>query len=105
MQEPRQVLFHKKIIWCSERQRVNIKTTQKSGGLIYLILKSSLKTVSGVNFRLTCDPARARTEDPKIKSLLLYQLSYGVENGVQIYKEFILQKVFRPYICTPKKGA
>src|SRR5450755_2287956 len=27
-----------------------------------------------------CDPARARTEDPKIKSLLLYQLSYGVKN-------------------------
>ena len=26
-----------------------------------------------------CDPARARTEDPKIKSLLLYQLSYGVK--------------------------
>ena len=28
-----------------------------------------------------CDPARARTEDPKIKSLLLYQLSYGVKFG------------------------
>jgi hypothetical protein len=27
------------------------------------------------------DPARARTEDPKIKSLLLYQLSYGVKNS------------------------
>ena len=25
-----------------------------------------------------CEPARARTEDPKIKSLLLYQLSYGL---------------------------
>ena len=48
-----------------------------------------------------CDPARARTEDPKIKSLLLYQLSYGVKLGVQIYKEFILQKVFRPYLCSP----
>ena len=24
------------------------------------------------------EPARARTEDPKIKSLLLYQLSYGL---------------------------
>ena len=47
------------------------------------------------------DPARARTEDPKIKSLLLYQLSYGVKFGVQIYKEFILQKVFRPYLCSP----
>jgi hypothetical protein len=25
------------------------------------------------------EPARARTEDPKIKSLLLYQLSYGLK--------------------------
>ena len=25
-----------------------------------------------------CDPAEARTQDPQIKSLLLYQLSYGV---------------------------
>ena len=24
------------------------------------------------------EPARARTEDPKIKSLLLYRLSYGL---------------------------
>ena len=27
---------------------------------------------------LACDPAEARTQDPQIKSLLLYQLSYGV---------------------------
>ena len=27
---------------------------------------------------LFCDPAEARTQDPQIKSLLLYQLSYGV---------------------------
>lgn len=25
-----------------------------------------------------CDPAEDRTQDPQIKSLLLYQLSYGV---------------------------
>jgi hypothetical protein len=31
-------------------------------------------------FSISGDPARARTEDPKIKSLLLYQLSYGVKN-------------------------
>jgi hypothetical protein len=28
-----------------------------------------------------CDPAEARTLDPQIKSLLLYQLSYGVRSG------------------------
>src|SRR5690606_645643 len=27
------------------------------------------------------DPAEARTQDPQIKSLLLYQLSYGVHNA------------------------
>ena len=27
------------------------------------------------------DPAEARTLDPQIKSLLLYQLSYGVKGG------------------------
>ena len=27
---------------------------------------------------LLSDPAEARTQDPQIKSLLLYQLSYGV---------------------------
>jgi hypothetical protein len=29
-----------------------------------------------------CDPARARTVDPLIKSQLLYQLSYGVKIGI-----------------------
>ncbi len=28
--------------------------------------------------KILCDPAEARTLDPQIKSLLLYQLSYGV---------------------------
>ena len=65
---------------------------------------SFLKALPNKDFSV-CDPARARTEDPKIKSLLLYQLSYGVKFGVQIYKEFILQKVFRPYLCSPYKGA
>lgn len=30
------------------------------------------------------DPAEARTQDPQIKSLLLYQLSYGVV--INVYK-------------------
>jgi hypothetical protein len=29
-----------------------------------------------------CDPGGGRTHDPKIKSLLLYQLSYGVKKPV-----------------------
>ena len=54
-----------------------------------------------------CDPARARTEDPKIKSLLLYQLSYGVKNKTepQIYMEFILPEIFSPYLCSPLNGS
>jgi hypothetical protein len=29
---------------------------------------------------LFCDPAGARTQDPHIKSVMLYQLSYGIGN-------------------------
>ena len=29
-------------------------------------------------FNLCCDPAGTRTQDPYIKSVLLYQLSYGI---------------------------
>ena len=29
--------------------------------------------------QLLCDPAGARTQDPNIKSVVLYQLSYGIE--------------------------
>ena len=43
------------------------------------IQKSRLST------ELFCDPAEARTLDPLIKSQLLYQLSYEVFTGVQIY--------------------
>jgi hypothetical protein len=28
--------------------------------------------------RRLCDPAGARTQDPNIKSVMLYQLSYGI---------------------------
>jgi hypothetical protein len=40
-----------------------------------------------VNFRL-CDPAGIRTQDPYIKSVLLYQLSYGIffEAGARFYR-------------------
>jgi tetratricopeptide (TPR) repeat protein len=33
-----------------------------------------------MNFSSLCDPAGIRTQDPYIKSVLLYQLSYGIEN-------------------------
>ena len=56
------------------------KPPKKSGGFLLNISESSPGPFSPSK----CDPARARTEDPQIKSLLLYQLSYGVENGMQI---------------------
>ena len=48
------------------------------------------------HFRSIRDPAEARTQDPQIKSLLLYQLSYGVDtlkytqNRKQIEKSKLL---------------
>ena len=39
------------------------------------------KRKKGVRFErlfVTCDPAGTRTQDPYIKSVLLYQLSYGI---------------------------
>ena len=47
------------------------------------VSENSLKTKIASNyirsgFLKFCDPAEARTQDPQIKSLLLYQLSYGV---------------------------
>ena len=31
-----------------------------------------------------CDPAEARTQDPNIKSVVLYQLSYGIKTNYQL---------------------
>ena len=43
-----------------------------------------------------CDPAGIRTQDPYIKSVMLYQLSYGiitiVKIGVQIYHHYLIYK-------------
>ena len=36
--------------------------------------KTSLKIQGG----FACDPAEARTQDPRLKRALLYQLSYGI---------------------------
>ena len=30
-----------------------------------------------------CDPAGARTQDPNIKSVMLYQLSYGIKEKAE----------------------
>ena len=35
-----------------------------------------------------CDPGEARTLDPMIKSHLLYQLSYGVNNLISLSETF-----------------
>jgi hypothetical protein len=45
----------------------------------YFILSRPPEPSPGPFLPSKSDPARARTEDPKIKSLLLYQLSYGVK--------------------------
>ena len=47
------------------------------------------------------DPAEARTQDPQIKSLLLYQLSYGVVVlfGLQINGFFLKISDWRLVIC------
>ncbi len=37
-----------------------------------------VKTKKGTIARTFCDPAGTRTQDPYIKSVLLYQLSYGI---------------------------
>ncbi len=36
--------------------------------------------VKKISLTINCDPAGARTQDPYIKSVLLYQLSYGILN-------------------------
>ena len=37
------------------------------------------KTIEIINFNGFCDPTGARTQDPNIKSVVLYQLSYRVK--------------------------
>ena len=36
------------------------------------------KTIKKAKVQSLCDPAGTRTQDPYIKSVLLYQLSYGI---------------------------
>ena len=43
-------------------------------------------------FTVASDPGETRTLGPLIKSQLLYQLSYGVKGGIQIY-QYLLQKI------------
>ena len=41
-------------------------------------LHNETKKNSQINLAVFCDPAGTRTQDPYIKSVLLYQLSYGI---------------------------
>ena len=53
-----------------------------------------LRVFENFGFRL-CDPAGTRTQDPYIKSVLLYQLSYGIIRfGVKAAAkiEFLIEK-------------
>ena len=54
-----------------------------SGSLERMTLKAKSLIMM---IKLFCDPAEARTQDPQIKSLLLYQLSYGVWYFKEILK-------------------
>ena len=45
--------------------------------------KKALEVNTVKAFTVLGDPAETRTLDPLIKSQLLYQLSYGVVNGLQ----------------------
>jgi hypothetical protein len=49
------------------------------------------------------DPARARTEDPKIKSLLLYQLSYGVKMDGKYTRKLFCRKFLAPIFAVLKR--
>ena len=53
------------IICIQQKNRVSIKLMRA----FYLIVR---------NWTLACDPAGTRTQGPYIKSVLLYQLSYGI---------------------------
>lgn len=37
----------------------------------------------------SCDPAGARTQDPNIKSVMLYQLSYGILSILPKFEAFL----------------
>ena len=48
--------------------------------LLQVLLQPNEKALRlGSKCLILSDPAEARTQDPQIKSLLLYQLSYGVK--------------------------
>ena len=58
-------------------------------------MKKQLKILL-YNCLISSDPAEARTLDPQIKSLLLYQLSYGVIIMKKMIPQSIIFKVTRP---------
>ncbi len=49
--------------------------------------------------RVFCDPAGARTQDPNIKSVVLYQLSYGISMSCSSC-ELVLPQGLEPWTPT-----
>jgi hypothetical protein len=47
-------------------------------------IRTLLKGVTGCYL---CDPAGTRTQDPNIKSVVLYQLSYGIIQTLDVFWE------------------
>ena len=65
----------------------------------------TVQFVSFDKFRLkTCDPAGARTQDPNIKSVMLYQLSYRIisrKRGANIEALTLFTKAKANYYQSP----
>ena len=72
------------------------QTLYKEKLLQYLDIVGVVHLLS-ISVQRFCDPAGARTQDPNIKSVVLYQLSYGIIRAnpelsvlvVQMYRKFL----------------
>ena len=58
------------------RRRIDFKLIEKEGKKPQI--RKAFKSIDLRASNLSCDPAGTRTQDPYIKSVLLYQLSYGI---------------------------
>lgn len=72
-------------------------TFRKAGRPAFLCAQGTKKAACFANGLCHCDPAGARTQDPYIKSVLLYQLSYRVSHflrGANICSQIFISNGF-----------